>query len=414
MSNIGWHFYKNYFKDIDYANLENEQNTTKIKQKINSILHQHPKIEQDEALGNAHFKATTTYPGLLLGSGYLHEIPDVKEQLIIGFDFDYTTGLPIIRGSSIKGVLRSAFKHIEYIKELLGNENIDIQMLESEIFDNGDIFFDAVIEKYGTTLLSDDYLAPHKEAIKNPIPLRFLKVSPNVTFRFDFILSDGIISKQDKLELFKKILADLGIGAKTNVGYGKFSDFSNYQTKEEREKSKEEEIANKFNKAINSNSLEILEKFKIDYPNYQYIDKINQKIKELVEEEERKDIKQAYENLDKSNQKHINSFINKYKDNPLAKEFIENLQNLLNNQSNKNTQASIKDLENAKNAKAIKNILEKVDVSQDDYSYIEEIVTKLYQSLKGKQKKNFFKEAQIGRFINKDYETQIKSKLGAK
>jgi len=224
-TNLGWEFYKGYFKNIDYNNLSNPNNETITNEKIERLLHQNQIFltnEKDEMIGNIHFKATTTYPGLLLGSGYLHELPDVKGQLILGFDFDYTTGLPIIRGSSIKGVLRSAFQEKEYIKEILKDENIDISELEKEIFDNNDIFFDAQIIKIQNTLLADDYLAPHKEITKDPIPLRFLKVAPNVTFRFDFELSDGIISKEQKRELFKTILEDLGVGAKTNVGYGKF------------------------------------------------------------------------------------------------------------------------------------------------------------------------------------------------
>ena len=251
-TNLGWEFYKGYFRNFtneDYIlsikkeKTDNEKEYLKTKLNINSLFDTFDIIE-DEMIGNIHFKATTTYPGLLLGSGYLHELHDVKGQLILGFDFDYTTGLPIIRGSSIKGVLRSAFKdnsstnsstkgvlRKKYIKEILQKE-IDVKALELEIFgqENAsndtlagkDVFFDAQIIKIQNTLLADDYLAPHKEITKDPIPLRFLKLAPNVTFRFDFELSDGIISKEQKRELFKTILEDLGVGAKTNVGYGKF------------------------------------------------------------------------------------------------------------------------------------------------------------------------------------------------
>ena len=39
-------------------------------------------------------------------------------------------------------------------------------------------------------------------------------------------MEDGLVfSKIIKRELFKQILLDLGIGAKTNVGYGQFKDF---------------------------------------------------------------------------------------------------------------------------------------------------------------------------------------------
>ncbi|MBL0708314.1 MAG: type III-B CRISPR module RAMP protein Cmr6, partial [Sulfurimonas sp.] len=235
-ANIGWLFYKDYFKGIDYTNLDNANNETIINKKIANIISQTPTIEEAEVLGSTRFTATTTYPGLLLGSGNAHEIPSVKGQAILGFHFDYTSGLPVIQGSSIKGVLRSAFKHEEYIKEILNKE--DIVGLESEIFDNGDVFFDATISKAENKILGDDYITPHSDELKNPIPLRFIKVLPDVSFRFDFELKDGIITKEEKIKLFENILEDLGLGAKTNVGYGKFKDFETHTTQEEQEQAK--------------------------------------------------------------------------------------------------------------------------------------------------------------------------------
>jgi len=238
MSNLGWLFYKDYFRGIDYADLSNPNNQTIIQDKVKKIINQSVSIVEDERLGNIHFKATTTYPGLILGSGNAHELPSIEGQAILGFHFDYTSGLPVIQGSSIKGVLRSAFKYPEYIKEYVDDE-IDVEALEKEIFNNGDVFFDATIISNGK-ILSDDFLTPHgDDPLKNPIPLRFIKVLPNIDFRFDFELYDGILSKSEKETLFKKILSDLGLGAKTNVGYGKFSDFKTIaKTKAEIEEEK--------------------------------------------------------------------------------------------------------------------------------------------------------------------------------
>lgn len=241
-SNIGWLFYKDYFKGIDYRDLDNEQNKSIIQKKVQNIFDQSVvKQEDDEWLGNTHFKATTTYPGLLLGSGNAHELPSIEGQVILGFHFDYTSGLPVIQGSTIKGVLRSAFKHWVYIAEFTSlKTQEEVEALEKEIFDNGDIFFDATVISEGK-ILADDYLCPHGDnPLKNPIPLRFIKVAPNVTFRFDFELSDGLISKTKKSKLFQNILEDLGLGAKTNVGYGKFESFSPQKTPEEEAKEEAE------------------------------------------------------------------------------------------------------------------------------------------------------------------------------
>ncbi len=229
--NLGWLFYRGYFKDINWKNIKSQQQT--ISKRVNNLINTTISIPQEEPLGNICFEAITLYPGLLLGSGYLHELPDIKGQAILGFDFDYTTGLPIIRGSSIKGVLKSAFREPIYIQELLDDNLIDIKKLKVEIFGednkNGnkipgkDIFFDAIVVSKKEKLLEDDYLAPHGDnPFKHPVPLRFIKVAPGVKFRFDFNLKDGLISKEKKLKLFQDIIEDLGVGAKTNVGYGKF------------------------------------------------------------------------------------------------------------------------------------------------------------------------------------------------
>ena len=60
-------------------------------------------------LGNEEhsFELTTTYPGLVLGTGYSHET-GTEGEFKLGFYFDWTTGLPVIPGSSVKGILRAA------------------------------------------------------------------------------------------------------------------------------------------------------------------------------------------------------------------------------------------------------------------------------------------------------------------
>ncbi|MBU1994376.1 type III-B CRISPR module RAMP protein Cmr6 [bacterium] len=231
-ANLGWLFFKDYFsdRDFDYKNLSSEQNKKVINNKVENIINQGFSRANQQMLGNTSFELKTTYPGLLIGSGNAHKLPDTEGQAILGFHFDYTSGLPEIPGSSIKGVLRSVFEYEEYILSLLDDEDKgqNIKELESAIFDNGDIFFDAVIVQSAkeNKILGDDFLTPHKEAIKNPIPLRFLKVLPEVTFRFGFELKDDVLNKTKKERLFKSIILDLGLGAKTNVGYGKFEELN--------------------------------------------------------------------------------------------------------------------------------------------------------------------------------------------
>ena len=47
---------------------------------------------------------------------------------------------------------------------------------------------------------------------------------PNIGFQFNFHLKDGLLTKEQKEILFKKIILTIGVGAKTNVGYGQFSE----------------------------------------------------------------------------------------------------------------------------------------------------------------------------------------------
>ncbi len=252
-SNVGWLFYKKYF--ADNADVK-EINKTICESKLSIIC---------AVANNQAFCMETVYPGLLIGSGYQHNKNkegnngNDGESFKIGFFFDHTTGMPIIPGSSIKGILRSVFPQKslgknsnakdEWLKNVLKedlkiNEEIDPDVLEREIFDGydeqdkcyiplyeRDIFFDAVPVK-GEKLFSSDYITPHinRECSKlspftNPVPIKFLKVLPNVQFEFRFKLEKSRrykeITAEKKKQLFEQIIETLGIGSKTNVGYGR-------------------------------------------------------------------------------------------------------------------------------------------------------------------------------------------------
>ena len=266
---------------------------------------------EDKEKGITRFQRVTVYPGLLIGSGYNHDVNfdelgksfdgSKEASFKIGFSFDHISGMPFIPGSSIKGMLRSFFPNEykkdrgienftedqeckkEYISDLLNavrepNEEEkeftkeDIDEIEEVIFSGvnkdgsrvepykRDIFFDAIpvsIEnnqesepnKRTKTLFGSDYITPHVDKngdpapLKNPVPIKFLKVNPNVVYQFSFrfsnsILSNGVkLSKDKKTKLFKKILSQSGLGAKTSVGYGQFD----YTIKEKEEKKIEQQ-----------------------------------------------------------------------------------------------------------------------------------------------------------------------------
>ena len=195
---------------------------------------------------------------MVTGIGINHEAK-IEGEFKLGVHFDYTWGMPVVYGSSVKGVLRSAFKD-EYVdKKLVESANNkwkekekiadsmlipqwigeadNFKKIIDDVFEgkgksiyNRDIFFDAVIvkaDKKGRILCSDS-ITPHGDnPLKNPTPLTFLKIAPGCTMEFRFKLVDSnidgkVFTAAQKTALFEEIIKTVGIGAKTNVGYGQF------------------------------------------------------------------------------------------------------------------------------------------------------------------------------------------------
>ena len=153
---------------------------------------------------------------LLRKAKTLKKQADEKRSLIAGWlsDENFTREM-------VDDLERSIFDGVEYkIDEKTGiSEPVHIS--------RRDIFFDAFPTKAGEHgLLGLDYITPHKDEFKNPTPIQFLRIEPGVVFRFEFRLRDSmklgeVLYKKSKKEaLFYRILTTIGIGAKTNVGYG--------------------------------------------------------------------------------------------------------------------------------------------------------------------------------------------------
>jgi CRISPR-associated protein Cmr6 len=343
-TNLSWHFYKNYFvnangslMNLKKENLKSDATEKMFKKKNEEISIKAYDISYFKNYPNS-FQLFCTYPGLLLGAGYGHEV-SAKGELKLGFFFDYTTGLPIIPGSSVKGVLRSVFPDFKTVFDSNNNQTFKLKMeaidkeriawfmalvenidkekfletyyepkeinkitdndiatyckLTLEIFEGikditktkatekyysiyeRDIFHDAVIVEAGKNncLLGDDYITPHhpQGLLKNPVPIPFLKVLPNVRFNFNIAAKNSLIvsslTADKKHKLFQKILLTIGIGAKTNVGYGQFSikDITTVNNTQQREILTEisawkGNIPNKPNTFIKDVQAEIIEK----------------------------------------------------------------------------------------------------------------------------------------------------------
>ena len=247
-ANIGYQF----FHSVGIPGFDEEQveSAISVNADVLEVL-----ISADYSVVNMRVQA----PGLLIGSGLAHGLPGSEEDVKTGLQFDYTSGLPVIPGSSVKGVICSSFPTIKedkeqsneadaeklnYIKGLIADipefsalrlEDKDILELGNQMFNHGDVFADALLVGYGTRMkqrkpvnqiLAEDYITPHTGGpLAQPVPIKIVKVAPGVTFAFCFKLSETkigakVVSASMKKALCTAILQDLGVGAKTNVGYG--------------------------------------------------------------------------------------------------------------------------------------------------------------------------------------------------
>lgn len=237
MRNLKKFYYIDYFKNIDYTNLGSQSNLNIIAKNNSELCRANSLITiQPNPYVNETFRTKIEYPGLVTGVGIGHEI-GVEGEFKLGMHFDHTSGMPIIYGSSVKGVLREYFyeackeKDAQDIKADIFGSDDDNNSTYSKSNYKRDIFFDAVIVEPNRDkkILAPDSITPHKEGpLKNPLPLTFMKIASGCKLEFRFHLEDStvngrIISKEQKLSWFKEILTTYGIGAKTNVGYGQLT-----------------------------------------------------------------------------------------------------------------------------------------------------------------------------------------------
>lgn len=277
--NAGRLYYKEYYRELARLVSCKKEDQKAAMKTVNRMLYNMVLPVRDMCpslqISNPEtFTLSTTHPGLLTGSGISHAA-GIEGEFKLGFNFDHTTGLPVIYGSTIKGVLRSAFPQIDPKKQ--ANEDPDVAQskcdyiyawlkkysknlpadMENEgkrefvnalcqrIF-NGvddqtgkpvppyerDLFFDAypkVSRSANVRLFDFDYITPHPDALKEPKPVLYMKLRSGIAFEFCFSLIDFKVKGTEitsvaRKELFEQIILDFGLGAKTNVGYGQFED----------------------------------------------------------------------------------------------------------------------------------------------------------------------------------------------
>ena len=175
----------------------------------------------------------STISRLAVGLGADHALEN-------GFSIDFTCGVPVLPGSSLKGLCRAwanlAGLDPNLIRRLFGND------LGDEVPCVGDLIFLPAYPKAirgQNSFWESDLLNPHLpgyyragqagqriEAVPtdNPVPVQFFTVPAGVPFVFRLLGRPGSPSNtaENGLSILASALSDLGIGAKTAVGYGNF------------------------------------------------------------------------------------------------------------------------------------------------------------------------------------------------
>ncbi len=177
----------------------------------------------------------TTAKRLLFGVGYSH-------PLEIGFTFDWTTGLPIIPGSSLKGVARS------FASDNKQQCDVDDALIDKIFGPKDSEHAGQIIFLPAYPCLTDEqefldldvmtpHYAPYYQDPQNnppadwysPVPLHFLTVPAGIKYCFRLADRLNLGWKETDSDLLKKAkqllssaLKEQGVGAKTSVDYGYF------------------------------------------------------------------------------------------------------------------------------------------------------------------------------------------------
>ena len=282
-----------------------------------------------------------------------------------GLSFDYTTGLPYIPGSGIKGVIRNFFPveirnkdyseeeklkyqeqnnaKLELINQILESNYTleDIERIGESIFEGRafekkenfekeeylpifkrDKFIEGriIVNKNKQIILDKDYITPHKKILENPVPIKILKIVPRTEIEILLQLTDTkifvpekkdiVITKEQKKKLFTEILFLTGLGAKTNVGYGHFDQKEITRKREEKVKKLHEEEKKEVLKKEKENMTDS-EKFIYEYKNEWNNETKKKRFNEIdkFEVEEQKEISKLFledfENEEKPSKKTI-------------------------------------------------------------------------------------------------------------
>lgn len=244
-----------YFNKFAFSKISNSDNNNEITSKILSKLSnsgvkvQEANLRKDVLINSLKKNRSLKVIDLVLRTKHRFLIgagsPSAYE---VGFHFDRNNGYPVIPGSSLKGAF---FHFLE--DEALATRNTRFgadsgkirkwQGFSDETGEGGESgkgeisFLDAIpcgnlrlerdiINNHFTKYYDEKSILPPNDWYE-PIPVTFIAVAKNTKMRFSLVLRKEDYSNQDFEEiqrLFKEMLSDWGVGAKTAYGYGRFTE----------------------------------------------------------------------------------------------------------------------------------------------------------------------------------------------
>ncbi len=162
----------------------------------------------------------------LLGLGYDHPIEN-------GFLFHHTLGVPFIRGTSLKGVIKS-FSKVWKGEDLSVKNSADSFICTDAIPDSVKLEGDILTPHYSNYYSEGEKVVEGSEEQienmncwpadwENPVPVPFLSLAKGITFQLGIIPRTEEADLDKIVEILGEALQVVGIGAKTSSGYGRFS-----------------------------------------------------------------------------------------------------------------------------------------------------------------------------------------------
>ena len=183
---------------------------------------------------------------------------------------------------------------------------------------------------------------------------------------------------------------------------------------------KEEQHRKEWEIVYKSTTLATIENFIAKYPETMFLKTAQEKIADIknslqieilkakVKEAEEK--WKAVVNVDpKHKETALIKFIADYADSDFAKEAKKELQSLKSVVHK--AVSNIEDLASVNDGKRFKSLLEALTIDDDNKEAIKNYAIKAYGKLKGRKQRNFFREAQLGRYIGSDLENEAKSQV---